>query len=162
MTMPDMEIRAEYTGTEPNLRPAASAFARMIKNITNADGTFADPDLEAEFQAWTQKRLDRLKGNKISLLAKYNYTEEMAMAKCKEYNLVSPIYNDSMRGGCFFCMNTKISDFAKFKNKHSDLWNELLKLGQTPNLCSYGFKYGQTIEQVDAKVNAINSQLKLF
>ena len=109
------------------------------------------------------KRLARLDGvNKISILAKYGYTEQMAMNKCKEYNLVSPIYDNSMRGGCWFCMNTKIPEFAKFKNKHSDLWNELLKLGKTPNLCSYGFKYGQTIEQVDAKVNAINSQLKLF
>ena len=55
MTMPDMEIRAEYTGTEPNLRPAASAFARLIKSITNADGTFTDPDLESEYQDWIKR-----------------------------------------------------------------------------------------------------------
>ena len=52
----DYEIRPEYTGTDPNLHPAASAFARLIKSITNADGTFTDPELEAEFQAWEQKR----------------------------------------------------------------------------------------------------------
>ena len=54
--MTDFEIRAEYTGTEPNLKPAASAFARMIKKITNPDGTFTDPELEAEFQDWIKKR----------------------------------------------------------------------------------------------------------
>ena len=53
--MADFEIRAEYTGKEPNLRPAASAFARMIKKITNPDGTFTDPDLEAEYQEWIKK-----------------------------------------------------------------------------------------------------------
>ena len=53
--MTDFEIRAEYTGTEPNLKPAASAFARMIKKITNSDGTFTDPDLEAEYQDWIKK-----------------------------------------------------------------------------------------------------------
>ena len=53
--MSDFEIRAEYTGQEPNLRPAASAFARMIKKITNPDGTFTDPDLEAEYQDWIKK-----------------------------------------------------------------------------------------------------------
>ena len=53
--MAEMEIRAEYTGTEPNLRPAASAFARLIKSITNADGTFTDPDLEAEYQDWIKR-----------------------------------------------------------------------------------------------------------
>ena len=51
----DMEIRAEYTGQNPNLKPAASAFARMIKKITNPDGTFTDPELEAEYQEWLQK-----------------------------------------------------------------------------------------------------------
>ena len=53
--MADFEIRAEYTGQEPNLRPAASAFARKIKKITNPDGIFTDPDLEAEYQDWIKK-----------------------------------------------------------------------------------------------------------
>ena len=53
--MDEMEIRAEYTGTDPNLRPAASAFARLIKSITNADGTFTDPDLEEEYQEWIKR-----------------------------------------------------------------------------------------------------------
>lgn len=42
------------------------------------------------------KRLARLskKGNidKVSLLQKYGYTEDMAKAKCLEYELLSPIY----------------------------------------------------------------------
>lgn len=52
----DFEIRPEYTGTDPNLHPAASAFARLIKSITNTDGTFTDPDLEAEYQEWISKK----------------------------------------------------------------------------------------------------------
>lgn len=44
-------------------------------------------------------RLARLGEGKISLLAKYGYTEQMAMDKCKEYNLVSPCYLNSYRGG---------------------------------------------------------------
>ena len=42
------------------------------------------------------KRLARLskKGNidKVSLLQKYGYTEDMAKQKCLEYGLLSPIY----------------------------------------------------------------------
>lgn len=48
------------------------------------------------------KRLERLKdgnGNKISLLAKYGYTEAMALDLCKKYNLLSPIYEFAPRGG---------------------------------------------------------------
>jgi hypothetical protein len=48
----ELTIRATYTGIEANLKPAASAFARMIREITNTDGTFKDQELEAEFQKW--------------------------------------------------------------------------------------------------------------
>ena len=54
--MTDFEIRAEFNGTEPNLRPSASAFARMIKKMTNPDGAFSDPELEAEYQEWQKER----------------------------------------------------------------------------------------------------------
>ena len=48
-------------------------------------------------------RLERLKGtNKVSLLDKYGYTEQMAMDKCKEYDLVSPLYSMDFRGGASF------------------------------------------------------------
>lgn len=50
-----------------------------------------------------RKRLSRLEGtNKVSLLAKYGYTEAMAMDKCKEYGLVSPCYSMGSRGGVGF------------------------------------------------------------
>ncbi len=45
------------------------------------------------------KRLKRMKGNKVSLLAKYGYTEQMAMDLCRKHNLVSPIYQLNNRGG---------------------------------------------------------------
>lgn len=51
-----MEIRVTYTGIEPNLKPAASAFARAIKSKITAAGTFADPELEAEYQEWKAKK----------------------------------------------------------------------------------------------------------
>lgn len=49
------------------------------------------------------KRLMRLEGtNKVSLLAKYGYTEKMAMDLCMDYNLVSPLYSMGYRGGVGF------------------------------------------------------------
>lgn len=107
-------------------------------------------------------RLARLKSNQISLLDKYGYTEAMAMEKCKEYDLVSPIYESSHRGGCWFCPNCKIPVFAEFRKKHPELWEELRLLSLTPNLCSYGFKYGMTLQEVEARMDAIDAQLTLF
>ena len=54
--MEELQIRVECTGTRPNLQPAASAFARLIRKATNPDGSFSDPDLEAEFQQWMKDR----------------------------------------------------------------------------------------------------------
>ena len=111
------------------------------------------------------KRLARLKGNKISLLDKYGYTEQMAMQKCKEYDLVSPIYDNGTRGGCWFCPNAKINQFVVFRASHPHLWNELRELSFTPNLCSYGFKYGKTLQEVEMQMDAYefkHSQPTLF
>lgn len=108
------------------------------------------------------KRLARLKEGQISLLDKYRYTEDMAKQKCLEYGLLSPIYGGGNRNGCWFCPNVRIKDFAKFKLAHPELWEELLRLSLTPNLCSYGFKYGKTVQEVDERIDAINNQGKLF
>ena len=75
------------------------------------------------------KRLSRLEGtNKVSLLAKYGYTEAMAMDKCKEYDLVSPCYSMSSRGGCWFCYNGGIERYRHIRRNHPELWLELKDL----------------------------------
>lgn len=46
------------------------------------------------------ERLKRLEGtNKISILAKYGYTEQMAFELADKYGLLSPIYDFAPRGG---------------------------------------------------------------
>ena len=52
----NLAIRAEYTGADPNLKPAAHAFARVIREAVREDGTFADPELEEEFRRWRKER----------------------------------------------------------------------------------------------------------
>lgn len=79
------------------------------------------------------KRLKRLGSGKVSLLAKYGYTEEMAMQKAKEYGLVSPHYKYASRGGCWFCPNASKEELRTLRENHSDLWKELLKLEREPD-----------------------------
>ncbi len=107
-------------------------------------------------------RLARMKGNQVSLLAKYGYTEEMAKRKCEEYGLLSPIYETRLRGGCWFCMNCRLFEFIDFRKHHPDLWAELRELSTTPNLCSYGFKYGKTLQDVEKRMDFEERQLTLF
>lgn len=108
-------------------------------------------------------RLVRIDGSrKISLLDKYNYTEAMARQKAEEYGLLSPIYQTGSRNGCWFCPNCSIKQFGRFRKEHPELWEELMKLSHTPNLCSYGFKYGMTIQEVERLILCNERQLKLF
>lgn len=46
-------------------------------------------------------RMERIAnvGNKVSLLERYGYTEQMAYDLCKQYDLLSPTYNFAARGG---------------------------------------------------------------
>ena len=54
-----------------------------------------------------QERLLRLEGRQVSLLEKYNCTEQDAKELCRQAGLLSPIYQFTNRGGCWFCPNAK-------------------------------------------------------
>lgn len=100
------------------------------------------------------ERLARLEGtNKVSLLAQYGYTEQMALELCRGYGLLSPMYEHTKRGGCWFCPNNGIRWFARLKTVYPDLYFELERLSHTPDMCSKNFKYNKTFAEVDAQVN---------
>lgn len=80
------------------------------------------------------KRLARLDGNKVSLLEKYGYTEQMAFDLCKKYDLLSPIYDFTKRGGCWFCPNARDCELRHLRKNHEVLWNNLLALENIPDL----------------------------
>ena len=111
------------------------------------------------------ERLKRLAGtNKVSLLQHFGFTEQMAYDLCKEYGLLSPIYNFSRRGGCWFCPNQGYSELAYVKTEHPELWEELRTLDMEENVVSLGFRYGKTLSQVETLIeektrNQLNSPL---
>lgn len=108
------------------------------------------------------ERLKRLNGtNKVSLLAKYGYTEQLAYNLCKKFNLLSPVYGFTKRGGCWFCPSASIKEFAHTKYWYPELWDELRKLSLTDNLVSYGFKYGKTFDEVNRAVDNYLDRRKL-
>lgn len=79
------------------------------------------------------KRLERLKANQISLLAKYGYTEKETLELCKRYGLLSPIYKIYKRSGCWFCPNARDTQLRYLRTAHKELWNKLLELEDETN-----------------------------
>lgn len=47
-----------------------------------------------------------------SLLYERGVTEQMAREMCEKYGLLSPSYELSSRGGCWFCCNAKLAELA--------------------------------------------------
>ena len=80
------------------------------------------------------KRLERLEDGKISLLAKYGCTEAEAADLCRDYGLLSPIYEFTNRGGCWFCPNARDGGLRHIRKYHPEVWNKLLSLEDEENL----------------------------
>ena len=82
-----------------------------------------------------KKRLDRLMKTKntVSILEKYGYTEQMAFELCKKYDLLSPVYDFTKRGGCWFCPNSREKELRHLRSNHRELWEKLLELEKVPN-----------------------------
>lgn len=106
------------------------------------------------------KRLARLKDGKISLLAKYGYTEADAFDIDRTHGLLSPIYDWTSRNGCWFCPSAKVPELAHIKEHHPHLWERLRELDRQPNRVSETFAWGETFAQVDAKVSRYIAQPK--
>lgn len=99
-----------------------------------------------------KRRLTSLRNQpgRISLLEKYGFTERMAREKCEEYGLLSPSYQFSDRGGCWFCPNAKLAEHRIIKEKYPDVWNQFVALEDEDNVANYKFNvFGKTLHEID-------------
>ena len=97
-----------------------------------------------------QERLLRLDGAKISLLEKYNFTELDALEFCRKAGLLSPVYDFTDRGGCWFCPNAKRAELRHLYDYHPDLWARMLELQAIPGKATEKFNRTQRFSDIDA------------
>ena len=64
----------------------------------------------------------------IAPLYDLKITEKEAMEICEKYDLLSPIYKTSFRGGCWFCPKQRLSQLKWLYQEHNDLWNILKEM----------------------------------
>lgn len=74
------------------------------------------------------------KPNKVSLLEKCNYTEDMARALCDKYDLLSPCYGISRRNGCWICPYAKLNEHRQVRQLYPQAWYKYVSLEKEPNL----------------------------
>ena len=111
-----------------------------------------------------KERLERMHNNRgsISLLEKYEVVEEETYPICNKYGLLSPIYDGRRkRQGCWFCPNQGYEEMADTKQHYPHLWKELEKLNECKDLVSQGFKWGETFNDIQIRLDAIISNREL-
>lgn len=60
-------------------------------------------------------------------LVELGWDEAYCRQICEENDLLSPIYTDSARGGCWFCHNQGVDQLRLLRKTYPDLWAILLK-----------------------------------
>ena len=108
-----------------------------------------------------QERLMRLEdGRQISLLAKYNFTEQDAKQLCQQAGLLSPVYAFTDRGGCWFCPNAKRKELRHLYDHHPELWARMLELQALPGKVTEKFNRTQRFSDIDAVFRQEDVQLQ--
>lgn len=109
-----------------------------------------------------QERLLRLGGRRVSLLDKYGYTEQDAKQLCREAGLLSPVYDFTDRGGCWFCPNARRRELRHLYDHHPDLWARMLELQALPGKVTEKFNRTTTFSEIDAGFRREDEQLSLW
>lgn len=110
-----------------------------------------------------QERLLRLEGKqKISLLEKYGVEESETFDICRTHGLLSPIYEFTDRGGCWFCPNARKRELRHLFDHHKDLWERMLELQALPNKVTERFDRKRTFAEIDEEFRAVDAQISIF
>lgn len=95
------------------------------------------------------KRYERLNHKThIAPLYDLKITELEAMEICKKNNLLSPIYNNSFRGGCWFCPKQNLKQLKYLYDTYPELFNKLKEMEKDSHNT---FKINYSLEQIENK-----------
>lgn len=83
-------------------------------------------------------RLESLhKTKNISLLEQLGYTEKMSHSLCQKYDLLSPTYGLTKRGGCWMCPWAKEAEQRAISELYPEAWAEFVALEDETNVANY-------------------------
>lgn len=105
-------------------------------------------------------RFHNLTDRKISPLVEYGITEIEARNICLELDLLSPIYSNFTRGGCWFCHNQSIAQLRLLRKQYPEYWGLMLKWD---NDSPTTFKTnGTTVHDLEERFEFEDAQIRFF
>ena len=100
-----------------NSKLKMSAMAKAKKTGNSFIGIAADEP----------KRFKVLSSTKLSPLKEIGWDENYCGLWCQYNDLLSPTYNDSFRGGCWFCHNQGVEQLRLLRRNYPQYWELMLK-----------------------------------
>lgn len=104
-------------------------------------------------------RFHNLTGNKKSPLVEAGWTEEQCRRWCESNGLLSPIYTDSARGGCWFCHNQSVDQLRLLRKNYPEYWALMLKWDKDSPVTFRAD--GHTVHDFDRRFQMEDEQLLL-
>lgn len=123
--------------------------------------TFKEPVMQYIGIAYDEpKRLERLDKDKyITPLVDLKITEKEAMEICRKEGLLSPIYETSFRGGCWFCVKQNIRQLKNLYHNYPELWNKLKEMEKNSHNT---FRPNKTLKQLEDRFKKDDMQISIF
>jgi hypothetical protein len=105
-------------------------------------------------------RFHNLTDRKRSPLVEFGITEAEARRICEELDLLSPIYTQSTRGGCWFCHNQSLGQLRLLRKQYPEYWALMLKWDLDSPVT---FKPdGTTVHDLDKRFYWEDQQISMF
>ena len=105
-------------------------------------------------------RYHNLNERKVSPLVEHGVTGKQCYVWCRDNDLLSPIYQHSIRGGCWFCHNQRLSELKHLRKHHPEYWEIMLKWDKDSPV---SFKAdGVTVRDLDARFQEEELQTSMF
>jgi 3'-phosphoadenosine 5'-phosphosulfate sulfotransferase (PAPS reductase)/FAD synthetase len=98
-----------------------------IRAIKNARKSYKNGIEYVGIAADEPNRFHTLTDTKLSPLVELGWTESDCRTWCEQNGLLSPIYTQATRGGCWFCHNQGVQQLRLLRRQYPDLWALLLK-----------------------------------
>lgn len=95
--------------------------------IKKAINSFKNATLYVGIAADEPNRFHNLTDTKKSPLVEAGWTEADCRRWCEENDLLSPIYTNITRGGCWFCHNQSVGQLRLLRRNYPELWALMLK-----------------------------------
>ena len=105
-------------------------------------------------------RYGTLNERKRSPLIEFGITEKYCYDWCEENNLLSPIYQHSFRGGCWFCHNQRLQELRNLRKQYPQYWGLMLKWDKdSPSTFKAN---GETVADLDKRFEMEDRQIMMF